>query len=51
VACWPSAYLLSVRPSQGGTVGELQLTEKIRRFSFSTAIGTPPLPASPGSDE
>jgi hypothetical protein len=39
VATSASAYLLSVRPAKGVTVGGLQSTEKIRHFSFPQLSG------------
>jgi hypothetical protein len=42
VATSASAYLLSVRPAKGVTVGDLQSTEKIRHFSFPQLSGRGP---------
>jgi hypothetical protein len=42
VATSASAYLLSVRPAKGVTVGGLQSTEKIRHLSFLQLSGRRP---------
>jgi hypothetical protein len=47
VATSASAYLLSVRPAKGVTVGGLQSTEKIRHFSFPQLSGRRLLAKSP----